>query len=140
MREAMFDAGRPGVDLLNPDCGIYREIAGIAAAVRASEPLRFGRMYFRQISGDAQHFGFPYGNTYTLAFSRLLYGREALVAYNVSDATRSDCIVIDAGLHSRGDRMRCVYGGLPDCEVERAPDGTLYVRPELKPHQFVVLA
>jgi glycosidase len=140
MREAMFDTSRPGLDLLNPDCGIYREISRIAAVVRSTEPLRFGRMYFRQISGDGRHFGFPYGNAYTLAFSRLLYGQEVLVAYNVSGERRQDCVVVDASLHKKGDAMTYLYGDLGSPTLDQADDGTLYVRLPLEPHQFVILA
>jgi hypothetical protein len=75
MCEAMFDKDT-GQNLLNPDCTLYQEIAKIAHVMRTTEPLRFGRMYFRQISDDGVHFGFPYGTTYTLAFSRLLYGKS----------------------------------------------------------------
>ena len=63
--------------------------------MRATQPLRFGRMYYRQISGDGIHFGFPYGTTYTLAFSRLLYPDEVLIAYNVADQAREDFVIID---------------------------------------------
>jgi len=139
MREAMFDASRPELDLLNPDCRIYQEIARIAAVVRSSAPLRFGRMYFRQISGDGQHFGFPYGNAYTFAFSRLVYGQEVLVAYNVSDKKLKDCVVIDASLHRKGDRMSYLYGDRGTRTLEQADDGTLYVRLPLEPQQFVIL-
>ncbi|HET9131972.1 MAG TPA: alpha-amylase family glycosyl hydrolase, partial [Terriglobia bacterium] len=66
IREAMFDVKVVGRNLLNPDCKIYREISSIAEVMRTCEPLRFGRMYFRQISGDGIHFGFPFGTTYTL--------------------------------------------------------------------------
>ena len=140
MREAMFDTSRPGLDLLNPDCGIYKEIGRIAAVVRSTEPLRFGRMYFRQISGDGRHFGFPYGNAYTLAFSRLLYGQEVLVAYNVSGERRQDCVLVDASLHGKGDAMSYLYGDLGSRTLDQADDGTLYVRLPLEPHQFVILA
>jgi len=139
MREAMFDASRPDLDLLNPDCRIYQEIARIAAVVRSSAPLRFGRMYFRQISGDGQHFGFPYGNAYTLAFSRLVYGQEVLVAYNVSDKKRQDCVVVDASLHRKGDSTSYLYGDTGTRTLEQADDGTLYVRLPLEPQQFVIL-
>jgi hypothetical protein len=63
--------------------------------MRTHEPLRFGRMYYRQISGDGQYFGLPYGTTYTLAFSGLLYGQEMLVAYNVSGQPRNDYVIVD---------------------------------------------
>jgi glycosidase len=101
MREAMFDPDAAN-DLLNGNATIYKEIAKIAAVMRAQEPLRFGRMYFREISGDGEHFGLPFGRTYTLAFSRLLYGSEVLVAYDVSDQKREDSVAVDSSLHQSG--------------------------------------
>src|SRR5262249_35844492 len=139
MREAMFDKDTSGRNLLNPDCQIYKEIAKIADIMRNTEPLRFGRMYFRQISGDGIHFGLPFGNTYTLAFSRLLYGNEVLMAYNVSDKTRNDRIVVDATLHHDGDSMRFMYGRVGTVPVHTAPDGTRFVQIQLSPHEFVIL-
>ena len=96
IREAMFDKAVPSRNLLNMDCQIYRSIAQIAHVMRNTANLRFGRMYYRQISGDCVHFGFPFGTTYTLAFTRLLWGSEVLVAYNVSNQARNDCIIVDA--------------------------------------------
>ena len=139
MREAMFDKGLPGRNLLNTECGIYRGIAEIAAVVRRTPALRFGRMYYRQISGDGEHFGLPFGTEYTLAFSRMLYGHEVLVAYNVSASPRTDCVVVDAGLHGKDDVLGFRYGGAGEVPVRRAPDGTAYVRLDLTGHQFVVL-
>src|SRR5439155_5261228 len=124
MREAMFDLASPGKNLLNTNCDIYKEIARIAAIARAKAPLRFGRMYFRQISGDGQHFGFPYGSTYTLAFSRILYPQEVLVAYNVSDQTRHDAIVVESVLHPDQSTMSFLYGGTDAVAVDTAADGT----------------
>jgi len=139
IREAMFDKNTPGQNLLNADCTIYREIAKIAQVMRTTEPLRFGRMYFRQISGDGTHFGFPYGTTYTLAFSRILHGREVLVAYNVSDQNRSDCVIVDASIHKAYDEMRFLYGKHDGVKVQQASDGSLYVQLDLGPRQFVIL-
>jgi hypothetical protein len=59
-------------------------------------------MHFRQISGDGLNFGFPYGTCYTLAFSRLLYNQEVLVAYYVAGEPRQDCVIIDASMHNPG--------------------------------------
>lgn len=139
LREAMFDKARPGVNLLNPDCRIYREIAKVAAVMRANACLRFGRMYFRQISGDGVHFGFPYGKDYTLAFSRLLYGHEMLVAYNVSEQARQDHVLVDASLHKAGEEMTFLYGKSGRTPVQQGPDGSLFVRLDLEPRQFVIL-
>ena len=140
MREAMFDRDAAAVNLLSTDCRIYQEIATIAAVMRTSEPLRFGRMYFRQISGDGVNFGFPYGYTYTLAFSRLLRGQEVLVAYNVSNTRRADAVVVDAALHRDGDNLSYLYGGSGAVPVQSTPDGsTRFVRLDLAPHAFAIL-
>jgi glycosidase len=140
MREAMFDKATPGRNLMNTDCKIYKEIAKIAEVMRANEPLRFGRMYFRQISGNGVDFGFPFGTTYTLASSRILYPEEVLVAYNVSGSARSDSVVVDASLHADGSTMRFLYGGTGMVPVRTAPNGTRFVKLDLKAREFVILA
>lgn len=139
MREGLFDAGS-NASLLNTNCRLYREIGAIARIVRRTEPLRFGRMYYREISGDGVSFGLPYGSTYTLAFSRLLYGHEVLVAYNVSGQARSDAIIVDATLHSGGGAMHFLYGGNGAVPVQSAGSGARFVRVTLPPHGFAIVA
>jgi glycosidase len=140
MREAMFDKATAGRNLLNTGCAIYQEISKIAQVMRDNEALRFGRMYFRQISGDGQHFGMPFGLTYTLAFSRILYPQEVLVAYNVDSNTRHDSVIVDATLHRAGSTMRFLYGGTGTVPVGVAGDGSCFVKLDLAGHQFVILA
>lgn len=139
MREAMFDKAAPGKNLLNTSCRIYQEIAKIAQVLRANEPLRFGRMYYRQISGDGEHFGFPFGSEYTLAFSRLLFGRDVLVAYNVSSKPRNDFVIVDAVLHADKSAMRFLYGGTGTVNVRTAADGSRNLQLNLPGFGFAVL-
>ncbi len=139
MREAMFDQSTPGRNLLNTGCTIYQSIAGIAEVMRSTAELRFGRMYYREISGDGEHFGPPYGSGYTLAFSRLLWGTEVLVAYNVSSQARNDCIIVDSSFHEAGTTMQYLYGSAGSVKVQPALSGARYVKLDLAPHQFVVL-
>jgi glycosidase len=73
---------KPGsFDLAHPVAAAVRSLTDI----RASEPaLRYGRQYFRPVSGDGVHFGvsgFPAG---VLAFSRVLSDREVLVVANTN--------------------------------------------------------
>jgi glycosidase len=138
MREAMFDA-TSNAGLLNTGCAIYQGIAKIAAVMRTQEPLRFGRMYYREISGDGANFGMPFGSEYTLGFSRMLYSVEVLVAYNVSGAIRGDSVVVDATLHPAGSTMTYLYGGVGTVAVETAASGAHFVTLPLAPYQFVVL-
>ena len=139
MREGMFDQAGTS-NLLNTQCSIYRQIALIAGVMRAQEPLRFGRMYYRQISGDGIHFGLPYGSDYTLAFSRLLYDREVLVLFNVSGSARSDAVVVDTTLHPAGSSLTYLYGGSGTIPVSQSPDNTAFIRVPLTPHGFAILS
>ena len=144
IREAMFDRNDPSTSLLNTHCTIYRSIAQIAAVVQAQPALRFGRMYYRPIAGntptfaDGRDFGLPFGTDYTLAFSRLLYGSEILVAYNVSSRPRKDFVVIDNSWHQPGDTLTFLYGAAGTKTVARIGT-TTYIQLELDPYQFVIL-
>ncbi|HEY3452729.1 MAG TPA: alpha-amylase family glycosyl hydrolase [Myxococcales bacterium] len=143
IREAMFDLADPARDVLNKDCRIYQAIAAIAKVNRQNHAMRFGRMYFRDVSGDGHTFGLPEAHPCTLAFSRILAKQEVVVAYNTSvDQARGDCVMVDADLHQAGDRLRYLYGGQGEVTVERHPDpenGSLFVRLPLQPMQFVIL-
>ena len=139
MREAMFDQSNPGHNLLNTECTIYQSISKIAGIMRTTPHLRFGRMYYRQISGDGEHFGFPYGTTYTLAFSRLLWGSEVLVAYNVSGEPRHDCVIVDASYHEPNAELTYLYGGTGSVKVQQAGSGERFVRLDLPAYGFAIL-
>ena len=142
LRAGMFDNQPGGGNRLNTDCRIYKEIAKIAAVVRAQAPLRFGRMYFRQISGDGQGFGLPFGASYTLAFSRLLYGTEVVFAYNVAGTARNDFVVVDADLHPDASTMNVLYrsggGSMAPLPVAAAANGTRHVRLALAPREVII--
>jgi glycosidase len=105
VREALW--GGPG---FQTGSFYYRQISALAA-VRASEPaLRYGRFYFRPISGDGQHFGvstFPQG---ILAFSRILMDQEVVVAANcsASDAREFD-VIVDITLNQPADQYQVRY-------------------------------
>lgn len=140
VREAMFDkADASHRNLLNTGCTIYKEIALIAQVMRTTTPLRFGRMYYRQTSMNGNDFSLPTGNAYTLAFSRIVYGREVLVAYNISNAQRNDFVIIDAAYHKAGEQLNFLYGAAGSVPVHQSPGGALCVQLELAPHQFVIL-
>jgi alpha-amylase len=137
----MFDPADATKNLMNTDCTIYMEISKIAAVQRASAPLRFGRMYFRQIS-DGRGFGFPYGFNYILAFSRILFGREMLVAYNVSEKPQTFSIIVDADIQKGRQSMTYLYGSTGTVAIQKPTDPndpTRFVQLSLDPHQFVIL-
>jgi hypothetical protein len=70
----------------------------------------------------------PFGSTYTLAFSRILYPNEVLIAYNVSSSPRQDSVVVDATLHPDPSSMTYLYGGTGTVPVQSGPDGARFER------------
>jgi alpha-amylase len=97
-------------------------------------------MYYREISGNGIDFGLPYGSTYTLAFSRLLYGKEVLIAYNVSGESRDDRVIVDSTLHPDPSRLTYLHGKSGEVPVHTAPSGARFVQLDLNPHQLVILS
>ncbi len=149
LRETLFDLGDPAKNFLNDNCRIYQEIAKISNLTDAIGALKYGRMYFRPISGNGSDFGLPQGQPCTLAFSRILADQEALVAYNTSTVdTRNDFIIVDAQLHKDRPTMTFRYDSTGKrtgeaVNVRPHPDSSnssRFVQVKLAPMQFVVIS
>ena len=143
IRESLFDLNDVGKTLLNPKCRIYVEIAKIAAQFRQNPELRFGRIYFRQISGNGVDFGYAEGQPCTLAFSRLLAGSEVLVAYNTSTSDgREDHVLVDSSIQAGRGQMEVLYSNAgatgTKVAIDNGPAGAS-VRMKLQPLEFVIL-
>src|SRR5713226_8460496 len=104
-----LSARRSGVDLAST-----REASSIARSRRsqryARNKLRYGRFYFRPVSGDGRNFGisgFPQG---VLTFSRILNDQEVLVVANTNTTQRQELdVIVDIQLSSEGDRFAVLY-------------------------------
>jgi len=143
IREAMFDLGNAKRTSLNPHCRIYQEIAKIAAQFKAHPELRFGRIYFRQISGNGIDFGYAQGHPCTLAYSRLLAGSELLMAYNTSPTdSRNDWVMIDASVQATRSTLEVLYSSKGNAgqriSINHNASGTS-VQLRLAPSEFVIL-
>jgi len=143
IREPLFDLANNGVSYLNPDCTIYQEIARLAEIFHRTDALHFGRMYFREISGNGRDFGPPQEQPCTLAFSRILAYQEVLVAYNTSTTEqRNDYVIVDSTLHTKGSTLQFLYGSDGTIPIQSHPDPgnpSLFVQLTLEPMQFVIL-
>jgi glycosidase len=82
----------------------YQSIRALSAIRDAHPALRYGRQYFRPISGDGRNFGISTFAPGLLAFSRILNNTEVVVVANTStqDASRVH-VIIDLFLHADGD-------------------------------------
>ena len=105
VREALW--GGPGFDKAS---FYYRQISRMAAVRNAQPALRYGRFYFRPISGNHTDFGvstFPNG---VLAFSRILNDEEVIVVANTSTTdSRALDVIVDSNLSRPGDVYRILY-------------------------------
>jgi glycosidase len=100
VREALW--GKPGAfDAGHPFYGDIRALT----AVRDSQPaLRYGRLYFRPLSGDGVHFGASTVAPGVLAFSRILNDEEVLVVANASTRDAFDGqVIVDLFINDDGD-------------------------------------
>lgn len=80
VREALW--GKP--DAFDPQHPFYQVTQQLAALRLALPALRYGRQYFRPISGNGVDFGVSFFTQGVLAFSRLLSDQEVVVIANTS--------------------------------------------------------
>ena len=105
VREALW--GGPG---FAEAAAYYQHISQIAAVRRESPALRYGRFYFRPISGDAQHFGVSTFLNGTLAFSRILMDEEVVIVANTDTLNPSTVyVIVDNTLNNPGDQFQIYY-------------------------------
>jgi 1,4-alpha-glucan branching enzyme len=109
VREAMW--GQTGFPVTGP---FYVAIQQLSV-LRNSEPaLRYGRYYFRQLSGDQVHFGFSSDLGGVLAWSRILADQERTVVANTSTTAQQDLsVVVDATLAGTG-APQVLYSNKPN--------------------------
>lgn len=143
IRECMFGSkwgafNTTGHHFFNPDHPIYHGISRIAA-IRQKEPaLRYGRQYFREISGNGFDFGYPMDGRGTLAYSRILDETEILIALNLDAAPRNDFLTVDSNLTPSGKRMVNLLQ--PETSTTVQVTGQRHaVRIGLRPHEMAIL-
>ena len=123
VRECMFGGqwgafDSTGGHFFKPSNSIYKSIAQIAAIRRNEPALRYGRQYFREISGNGIDFGYPIDGNCTLAYSRILDDSEIVIALNLDAAPRADYITVDAHLNADGAKLKNLLDPREQFEVE----------------------
>jgi hypothetical protein len=83
-------------------------------AVRGGEPaLRYGRLYFRDVSGDGVNFGPSSGAGGVIAFSRILTDREVVVVANTGFGTPfNGWVQVDFDLNGSGRTFKIAYSNM----------------------------
>jgi glycosidase len=143
VRECMFGGewgafGSSGRHFFNQNHEIYQGISTLAE-IRSQQPaLRYGRQYFREISGNGIDFGHPLDGHCTLAFSRILDTEEILVAMNLDNQPRTDYVTVDHKLSTPGFVMTDLLAPTRQYQVQEQ-NGRAFVQIELPPHGMALL-
>jgi glycosidase len=111
VREALW--GKPqAFDRSHPFYVLIRRIAQL----RGQQPaLRYGRFYFRPVSGNGVNFGISTSPGGVLAFSRVLNDEEVLVIANTNTtSTFAGFVIVDSSLNPPGSRLSVLFTNRDD--------------------------
>jgi glycosidase len=111
VREALW--GGPGFNATNP---FYQHLARISGMRNERPALRYGRFYFRPISGDGRVFGISPYSPGVLAFSRILNDEEVVTVANAATgptATVTVDVIVDAQLNAPPAGFDVLYSNKP---------------------------
>lgn len=106
VREALWGMA-PGFP---QNTSFYTQIAKMIAARNTQPALRYGRFYFRPISGDSVNFGMsPYPGG-VLAWSRILNDEEVLIVANTNTSQSETVdVILEMTLSKPGAALRILY-------------------------------
>jgi len=98
--------------------------------LRDDEPaVRYGRFYFREVSGNGLDFGHSSGAGGIVAFSRILVDREVLVVANTGSQSFSGAVILDRDIHANPGQMSVAYsnrGGSGTGQVRVIPNARFF--------------
>ena len=96
VREALW--GKP--DAFDRQHAFFQAVEALSAIRQAQPSLRYGRQYFRPVSGDGVHFGVSSFRGGVLAFSRILNEDETVIVANTNtqDAWSGE-VLVDTALN-----------------------------------------
>jgi len=145
VRECMFGGqwgafNSQGSHFFNQEHDIYKGIQAIGLLRKKEPVMRYGRQYFREISGNGNDFGHPQSGQCTLAYSRILDTEEILIALNLTDQAREDYITVDKNLSSPGYVMyNLLNKNAEQIEVLNSDDNRANVQVKLGPYEMAIL-
>jgi glycosidase len=140
VREALW--GKPGS--FDPGHAFYRAIQRLSR-VRLQEPaLRYGRQYFRPVSGNGTDFGISGFNGGVVSFSRILNEAEVVVVANTSVTDDwSGHVLVDSTLNPKGSTFSDIFTN-KDTSGEtgqvKVVNGLASVPLQLRPLEIRILA
>jgi glycosidase len=107
----------------------FEQVQALSALRDGEPPLRYGRLYFREVSGDGRGFGPSTGSGGVVAFSRILVDREVLVAANTGSGPFAGAVIVDRDIHATARRMKVAFSNVGTAgtgTTRKIPDATFY--------------
>ena len=97
VREALWGKGTSAFDQMHP---FYKTIVQLSLVRNTQPALRYGRQYFRPLSGDGVNFGISPFSPGVIAFSRILNDQEVLIVANTQTGNDFNGeVIVDAILN-----------------------------------------
>ncbi|MGH8174864.1 MAG: alpha-amylase family glycosyl hydrolase [Steroidobacter sp.] len=104
-REALW--GKPNA--FDASASTFRHIQALSTLRDDEAALRYGRIYFREASGNGSDFGHSSGAGGIVAFSRILADREILIVANTGSQQFSGAVVVDRDINPQTRQMQVAY-------------------------------
>ena len=106
VREALW--GKPNA--FDPASPLYVELQKIVSVRMSEAALRYGRLYFREVSGNRTDFGQSTGPQGMIAFSRILSNREIVVIANTNGSQNfGGSVLVDIDINRANRTMKIAY-------------------------------
>jgi glycosidase len=107
----------------------YIELQKIAAVRMNEAALSYGRLYFREVSGNGSDFGLSTGPQGIICFSRVLSSAEIVVIANTNGSIRFDGrALMDVDINRVSRSMKIAYSnqGSQGAQATSVAQGTIY--------------
>jgi glycosidase len=106
VREALWGMA----DAFSENHFFYKHSQALITLRNACAPLRYGRFYFRPISGDRNNFAVSSSAPGVLSYSRILNDQEVVVIANtITDQPLSVVCIVDQSLNPPGSNFQILY-------------------------------
>lgn len=107
-REALW--GKPGA--FDTTSARFLTVQALSRLRDDEPPLRYGRLYFREVSGNGIDFGTPAGPGGIVAFSRILGDREVVIVANTGSADFTGAVLVDRDIHAEPRTLTLAFSNL----------------------------
>jgi hypothetical protein len=107
-REALW--GKP--DAFDVAAPMFVQVRRLSELRDREAPLRYGRLYFREVAGSGDHFGHSFGTGGIVAFSRILVDREVVVIANTGSQRFAGSVILDRDLNATPRQMTMAHSNI----------------------------